>query len=59
MRGVTFVLGATWLALIVWAGEHAALLGVIALTVVGSRTDRRRHRAEPVATREQSPLTTS
>ena len=56
MRAVTFVLGATWLALTVWAGEHAVLLGVIALTVVGPRTARRR-RPEPVTTPEPSQLT--
>jgi hypothetical protein len=44
MRGVTFILGATWLALTVWAGENVELLCIVALTAVAPRVTRRRTR---------------
>ena len=55
MRSVTFVLGATWLALNVWAGEHAALLCAVAVTVVGPRAVRRPTRR---AIRRPAPVET-
>jgi hypothetical protein len=54
MRGVTFVLGATWLALNVWVGEHAALLCAVAATALGSCAVRRpTRRPAPVETAAQ------
>ena len=48
MRGVTFILGATWLALTVWAGENAETLCLAALTVLAPRATRRRTRRPAV-----------
>jgi hypothetical protein len=53
MRGVTFILGATWLALTVWAGENVELLCIIALTAVAPRVARRRTRTSSVTVPRQ------
>ena len=55
MRSVTFVLGATWLALHVWVGENAALLCALAVTAVGPRAVRRPTRR---LTRRRAPVET-
>ena len=48
MRGMTFVLGVTWLALTVWVGENVELLCLAALTTVAPRATRRRTRVSTV-----------
>ena len=57
MRGVTFVLGATWLALTVWVGENVELLCLAALTAVSPRATRRRTRTRTPAVTEPGQLT--